>query len=95
MKSTSTSSVFASVLVLAVAAIAPMFFSQAFAADNIKIGVVVPITSVLAPYGKPFVEALQIAVDEANEKGGINGRKIELIVEDNQASNTLRIMRGA
>jgi branched-chain amino acid transport system substrate-binding protein len=76
---------------LVVAAIAPMLFNPANAADNIKIGVVVPITSVLAPYGKPFVESLQIAVDEANEKGGVNGRKIELLVEDNQGSNTVTI----
>ena len=66
-------------------------FGQAQAADPIKIGVVVPITSVLAPYGKPFVEALQMAVDEANAKGGIDGRMIELVVEDSQASNTVAI----
>jgi branched-chain amino acid transport system substrate-binding protein len=61
------------------------------AAQSIKIGVVVPITSVLAPYGTPFVEALNLAVDAANAAGGINGRKIELIVEDTQASNTVAI----
>ena len=54
-------------------------------------GVVVPITSVLAPYGTPFVEALQIAVDEANQAGGVDGRQIELVVEDSQASNTVAI----
>jgi branched-chain amino acid transport system substrate-binding protein len=76
---------------LIMAVVGPMLFKEANAADSIKIGIVVPITSVLAPYGKPFVEALQIAADEANEKGGVNGRKIELIVEDNQASNTVTI----
>jgi len=39
------------------------------AAQSIKIGVVVPITSVLAPYGTPFVEALNLAVDAANAAG--------------------------
>lgn len=62
------------------------------AADGpIKIGVVVPITSVLAPYGTPFVEAMNLAVDAANASGGINGRKLELVVEDSQASNTVAI----
>jgi branched-chain amino acid transport system substrate-binding protein len=75
----------------AAAVIATMVGGAANAADSIKVGVVVPITSVLAPYGKPFVEALQIAVDEANSKGGIDGRKIELVVEDSQASNTVAI----
>jgi len=60
-------------------------------AQTIKIGVVVPITSVLAPYGTPFVESLNLAVDAVNAAGGINGRKIELIVEDTQASNTVAI----
>ena len=61
------------------------------AAQTIKIGVVVPITSVLAPYGTPFVEAMKIAVAEANKAGGVNGRQLELIVEDSQASNTVAI----
>lgn len=65
--------------------------SPARAADPIKIGVVVPVTSLFAAYGTPFVVALQLAVDEANAKGGIDGRKIELIVEDSQASNTVAI----
>jgi branched-chain amino acid transport system substrate-binding protein len=61
------------------------------AAQTVKIGVVLPITSVLAPYGTPFVEAMNIAVEEANKAGGVNGRQIELLVEDSQASNTVAI----
>ena len=59
--------------------------------ETIKIGVVVPITSVLAPYGTPFVELMNLAIDAANANGGINGRKLELVVEDSQASNTVAI----
>lgn len=65
--------------------------STAALAQTIKVGVVLPITSVLAPYGTPFVEALNLAVEEANKTGGVNGRKIELVVEDSQASNTVAI----
>jgi branched-chain amino acid transport system substrate-binding protein len=61
------------------------------AQETIKIGVVVPITSVLAPYGTPFVEAMNLAVDAVNASGGIDGRKMELVVEDSQASNTVAI----
>ena len=61
------------------------------AAQAIKVGVVVPITSVLAPYGTPFVESMNMAVEAANAAGGINGRKLELVVEDSQASNTVAI----
>ena len=59
--------------------------------ETIKIGVVVPVTSVLAPYGTPFVESMNLAIDAANASGGINGRKLELVVEDSQASNTVAI----
>jgi branched-chain amino acid transport system substrate-binding protein len=65
--------------------------SAASAAESIKVGVVVPITSVLAPYGTPFVEAMKLAVDDVNKAGGIDGRQIELLVEDSQASNTVAI----
>jgi branched-chain amino acid transport system substrate-binding protein len=71
---------------LAITAQAP-----AQAADPIKVGVVVPVTSILAAYGTPFVVALQLAVDDANAQGGVEGRKIELVVEDSQASNTVAI----
>lgn len=59
--------------------------------DKIIIGAVLPITGVLSPYGKPNLEAINLAIDEVNAAGGINGKKIELVVEDTQASNTTAI----
>jgi branched-chain amino acid transport system substrate-binding protein len=59
--------------------------------DKIIVGAVLPITGVLSPYGKPNLEAINLAIDEVNAAGGINGRKIELVVEDTQASNTTAI----
>lgn len=64
---------------------------HAQAKPKIVLGVVVPLTGVLAPYGKPNLEAITLAVDEANKAGGIDGRQIELVVEDTQASNTTAI----
>lgn len=63
----------------------------ATAAEPIVVGMVVPITSVLAPYGTPFVDAVKLAFDEVNKAGGVNGRQLELVVEDSQASNTVAI----
>lgn len=59
--------------------------------EPVKVGVVLPMTSVLAPYGKPVLEAIQMAVEDANKKGGVNGRQIELVVEDAANSNTVAI----
>jgi branched-chain amino acid transport system substrate-binding protein len=52
------------------------------AADTIKIGVAGPHSGDLASYGLPTVNAAKLLVDEVNAKGGILGKKIELVVED-------------
>ncbi|WJR80892.1 ABC transporter substrate-binding protein [Bradyrhizobium sp. NP1] len=75
--------------VLGVSAMMPA--GKAASEPPIKVGVVLPLTSVLAAYGKPYLDAMQMVVDDANSKGGINGRQIELVVEDSQASNTVAI----
>lgn len=69
-------------------AAAPVY---AQAKPKIVLGVVLPLTGVLAPYGKPNLDAITLAVDEANKSGGINGRQIEIVAEDTQASNTTAI----
>lgn len=76
---------------VAVVASLPAEPGYAQAKDKIIVGVVLPLTGVLSPYGKPNLEAINLAVDEANAAGGVNGRKIELVVEDTQASNTTAI----
>jgi branched-chain amino acid transport system substrate-binding protein len=65
--------------------------AHAQAKPKIVIGVVLPLTGVLAPYGKPNLDAITLAVDEANAAGGVGGRQIELVIEDTQASNTTAI----
>jgi branched-chain amino acid transport system substrate-binding protein len=51
---------------------------------TIKIGVAGAHSGDLASYGLPTVQAAQLVVDEYNAKGGINGKKIELVIEDDQ-----------
>ncbi|MCG2694680.1 ABC transporter substrate-binding protein [Candidatus Parcubacteria bacterium] len=50
--------------------------------EPIKIGMIAPLTGDAASYGEPMRNVVQIAVDEINGAGGINGRNIELIAED-------------
>ncbi len=52
------------------------------AADTIKIGVAGPHSGDLASYGLPSVNAAKIVADKINANGGINGKKIELLIED-------------
>lgn len=54
------------------------------ASDIIKIGVIAPLTGDLAQYGTPAKDGFQLKIDEINAAGGINGKKIELVIEDNK-----------
>jgi len=51
-------------------------------ADNIKVGVLLPLTGKLAGAGEIEQNSFVMAVDEINGAGGVAGRKIDLIIED-------------
>jgi branched-chain amino acid transport system substrate-binding protein len=59
-------------------------FTEEASADSgpIKIGVAGPHTGDLASYGLPTVNAAKLVVKMRNAKSGINGRMIELVIED-------------
>ena len=50
--------------------------------EVIRIGAIDPLTGPFASYGEPVRNGMLLAVEEINAKGGINGRKIELLLED-------------
>ncbi len=52
------------------------------AADTIKLGVAGPHSGDLASYGIPTVKAAELVVKDINDKGGVLGKKVELLVED-------------
>ena len=56
------------------------------AAGTIKIGFPVPLSGVVAVYGKPVLEGAELAVAEINAKGGVLGRKLELLPRDSKAN---------
>ncbi|HEY9160766.1 MAG TPA: branched-chain amino acid ABC transporter substrate-binding protein [Desulfomonilia bacterium] len=62
--------------------ITALFALPVFGADTIRIGVAGPHSGDLASYGIPSANAVEIVVDDINAKGGINGRKIEIIKMD-------------
>ena len=51
-------------------------------ADALKIGHLTPRTGFLGPLGEYAVQAADLAVEEINAKGGVLGRKIDLVKED-------------
>ena len=54
--------------------------------ESFKIGVMESLTGPGETYGTVSSQAKQLAVDEINAAGGINGRMIELIVQDSKCS---------
>ena len=57
---------------------------QASNSDTFKIGGIGPTTGDAAAYGTAVQNGAQLAVDEINEAGGINGKQIEFQFEDDQ-----------
>ncbi len=57
--------------------------------DTLRIGAPQPMTGPDAPFGAKFKKAYDMAVEEINAAGGVNGKKLEVIIEDHQAKNPL------
>ncbi len=55
---------------------------QAMAADSVKVGVVLPLTGSMAKFGEIEKQSFEMALEEINAAGGINGKKLELLIED-------------
>jgi branched-chain amino acid transport system substrate-binding protein len=72
-------------LALAVGVVA--FAQIAIAADPIKIGMVAPLTGPGAESGRFQTQGAKLAVDEINKAGGVLGRPLELVIEDDQTTN--------
>ena len=52
------------------------------AAETIKLGVAGPHSGDLASYGIPTIKAAELVVQQVNARGGINGKQVELLIED-------------
>ena len=50
--------------------------------NTVRLGLMPPLTGLVALYGPEITRAARIACDEINERGGVLGRPLELIVED-------------
>ncbi len=68
----------------AIALAAAVSLGTANAADAIKIGVAEALSGGAAQYGISIRNGFQMAADEINAAGGVNGSKIELVIEDEQ-----------
>jgi branched-chain amino acid transport system substrate-binding protein len=72
---------------LAASLAAPMLSRVARAADTLKIGMVLPVTGPAAAVGGYALAGAKIALDRVNKSGGVLGKQIELVTEDDQTTN--------
>ena len=66
------------------AAALALFAASVFAQETIKIGVITDKVGPAKPYSEPTLEGIQFGAGEINKAGGVLGRKIELLIEDDQ-----------
>lgn len=77
---------------IALAACVVMVAAAARAADPIKIGMVVPLTGSIADAGRYGTQGAKLAVEEINKSGGVLGRPLELMIEDDQSLNPATVL---
>lgn len=67
---------------LALASSAALAQTQGVSKNEIVLGSIQDLSGPLAGFGKQVRFGMMLRVDEANEQGGVNGRRLRLIVED-------------
>jgi branched-chain amino acid transport system substrate-binding protein len=72
----------------AIAVFALSLITDAASQSTIQIGLVQPLTGAFAAAGTDVVNGAKIAADEINAKGGVLGKKLELITEDTKSNPT-------
>ena len=75
--------------------VASPFVVRAWAADEVKIGLDNPLTGTYAAVGKNELTGCQLAIEQINAKGGILGRKAELLVEDSTSGDAATAVQKA
>lgn len=63
-------------------------------APPLKLGVIGPFSGPSADFGRPMLHGVQLAVDEINAVGGYLGRRIELVIKDDEAQPPMGLARS-
>ena len=63
-----------------------MLVGPATAQETLKLGLVAAMSGQSAKSGEAIVRGLSIAIDEINAKGGVLGKKVELLVRDDESN---------
>ena len=78
----------------AIAAAAPAAPRSAAQAEPIRIGAVTSLTGRFATFGKMQKAGFDVAVREINARGGVNGRRLEILLEDDGSDTNKALAAG-
>jgi branched-chain amino acid transport system substrate-binding protein len=71
-----------SMMVVAALMVLTLLAPTAMAQESVKVGIVLPVTGDKAKFGEIEKKSFELALDELNAAGGINGKKLEFVFED-------------
>ena len=81
------------IIILLVLSIVSMFiFNKKSNSQNIKIGTLLPLTKSSSQYGIATKQGIDMCIEEINNSGGINGKKIECIEYDDEGDPSKAIV---
>jgi len=78
-------------LLLVIAAPTDAQEMRGITSDSVKVGIITDTTGVVADYGRHLLMGVSDYIKHVNEKGGIHGRKLNLVHEDDQYKIPLAI----
>ena len=70
------------VILISIFCVVGLMVAGVSAADTVKVGIVLPLTGPQAKFGEIEKKSFDLALEEINAAGGINGKKLELVMED-------------
>ena len=68
--------------VLALSLVAVFVIPASWAQETVKVGIILPLTGGQAAFGEIEKNSFEMALEEINAAGGIGGKKLELVFED-------------
>jgi branched-chain amino acid transport system substrate-binding protein len=63
-------------------------------AQDIKVGTIFPLSGGAGPDGQSVTNAVKLAIEQVNEKGGLLGRKITLVSKDDESTPAVGVSRA-
>lgn len=69
-------------------------YNSTASGDTIKIGAVIPLSGQVSSFGQSAKKGLQLLQEQTNNAGGINGKKVEFLIQDDEGKAATAVTVG-